>query len=173
MATAHIYSVFDEELGTLSRRIAEMGGMAEQMVSDSIRVLLQAVPKGLDARAAELALAELDEVDEAEHFHAWTLTDDTVVATVHVTPATGADTLSLPRIVADSLKKKYDIDHVTVTCPFISMGRSQSRSLDKCSFSSSIAIRFSKLDFTKSVYLFSVISSGLIIFIGAKFVLVI
>lgn len=84
------------------------------LVSDSIRVLLQAVPKGLDARAAELALAELDEVDEAAHFHAWTLTDDTVVATVHVTPATGADTLSLPRIVANSLKKKYDIDHVTV-----------------------------------------------------------
>ena len=40
MATAHIYSAFDEELATLSRRIAEMGGMAEQMVSDSVRALV-------------------------------------------------------------------------------------------------------------------------------------
>lgn len=84
------------------------------LVMDSIRVLLQAVPKGLDARAAEAALADLAEIDEAAHFHAWTLTDDTVVATVHVTPAAGADPLSLPRIVAASLKAKYDIDHVTV-----------------------------------------------------------
>ena len=40
MATSHIYSVFDEELKLLARRIAEMGGMAEQMVSDSIRALV-------------------------------------------------------------------------------------------------------------------------------------
>lgn len=40
MVTSHIYSVFDEELKLLSRRIAEMGGMAEQMVSDSIRALV-------------------------------------------------------------------------------------------------------------------------------------
>ena len=40
MAPSHIYSVFDEELKLLARRIAEMGGMAEQMVSDSIRALV-------------------------------------------------------------------------------------------------------------------------------------
>ena len=40
MSTAHIYSVFDDELKHLARRIAEMGGMAEQMVSDSIRALV-------------------------------------------------------------------------------------------------------------------------------------
>jgi phosphate transport system protein len=40
MVTSHIYSVFDDELKHLARRIAEMGGMAEQMVSDSIRALV-------------------------------------------------------------------------------------------------------------------------------------
>lgn len=84
------------------------------LVTDSIRVLLQAVPRGLEAREAEAALAELPEIGEAAHFHAWTLTDDTVVATVHVSPAPGADPLALPSLVADQLKARHSIDHVTV-----------------------------------------------------------
>jgi phosphate transport system protein len=44
MVTSHIYSAFDDELKLLSRRIAEMGGMAEQMVSDSIRALVTSDP---------------------------------------------------------------------------------------------------------------------------------
>lgn len=85
------------------------------LVSDSSRVLLQAVPRGLDARQAEIDLANaIAGIAEAGHFHAWTLTDDTVVATVHVTPAPGADPLTLPRLVAEHLRVHYQIDHVTV-----------------------------------------------------------
>ena len=35
----HIVSSFDEELGALSRKIAEMGGIAEQQVADSVAAL--------------------------------------------------------------------------------------------------------------------------------------
>lgn len=84
------------------------------LVTESIQVLLQAVPRGLDARKAEAELTELPEIAEAGHFHAWTLTDDTVVATLHVSPASGADPLALPTLVARWLKDRYEIDHVTV-----------------------------------------------------------
>ena len=84
------------------------------LVRDSIRVLLQAVPQGVDARVAEDGLAALPEIAEAGHFHAWTLTDESAVATVHVSPAEGVDPLSLPPLVADWLKARYAIDHVTV-----------------------------------------------------------
>ncbi|MGV3574725.1 MAG: cation diffusion facilitator family transporter [Devosia sp.] len=87
---------------------------AWSLVRDSLRVLLQAVPRGLDARKAEAQLAELAEIEKAGHFHAWTLTDDTVVATVHVTPAEGTNPLVLPQLVSDWLKARYNIDHVTV-----------------------------------------------------------
>lgn len=87
---------------------------AWSLVRDSLRVLLQAVPRGLDARKAEAQLAELAEIETAGHFHAWTLTDDTVVATVHVTPTEGTDPLVLPQLVSDWLKARYNIDHVTV-----------------------------------------------------------
>lgn len=84
------------------------------LVTDSIRVLLQAVPQGVDAETAENGLAELPEIAEAGHFHAWTLTDDTAIATVHVSPAAGVDPLTLPPLVSAWLKKRYAIDHVTV-----------------------------------------------------------
>lgn len=84
------------------------------LVSDSIRVLLQAVPRGVDARMAEQELASLPGVSAAGHFHAWTLTDESSVATVHVVPSPGTDPLTLPTLVASHLKKLYAIDHVTV-----------------------------------------------------------
>ncbi|MGX9966663.1 cation diffusion facilitator family transporter [Roseomonas sp. F4] len=83
------------------------------LVSESIRVLLQAVPRGLDARAAEADLATLPGIAEAGHFHAWTLTDESSVATVHVVPEAGADPLALPALVASRLRERYAIDHVT------------------------------------------------------------
>ena len=87
---------------------------AWSLVTDSIRVLLQAVPKGVDALEAEKRLHDLPGVAEAGHFHAWTLTDQTNIATVHVSPAPGVDPLTLPPIVSDWLRRSYAIDHVTV-----------------------------------------------------------
>lgn len=84
------------------------------LISDSLRVLLQAVPQGLDARAAEADLATLPGIAAAGHFHAWVLTDNSSVATVHVTPAPGVDPLTLPELVVRRLHDRYDIDHVTV-----------------------------------------------------------
>ena len=61
MSTAHIYSVFDDELKHLARRIAEMGGMAEQMVSDSIQALVTS-----DAALAQRVISEDAIMDATE-----------------------------------------------------------------------------------------------------------
>ncbi len=87
---------------------------AWRLVAESIRVLLQAVPQGVDAIEVEHELAKLPEIAEAGHFHAWTLTDESAIATVHVSPAEGVNPLALPPLVADWLKQRFAIDHVTV-----------------------------------------------------------
>lgn len=87
---------------------------AWRLISEAIRVLLQATPEGLDSRAITLEIAALPGVEEAGHFHAWTLTDQAVVATVHVTPESEEDPLKLPPRVQGWLKTRYGIDHVTV-----------------------------------------------------------
>ena len=84
------------------------------LITESLRVLLQAVPQGVDARAVEADLATLPGIASAGHFHAWVLTDNSTVATVHVTPAPGADPLALPELVVTRLHERHDIDHVTV-----------------------------------------------------------
>ncbi|MCL6705609.1 phosphate signaling complex protein PhoU [Pseudomonas sp. R2.Fl] len=53
MTSSHIYSVFDEELKYLMRRISEMGGMAEQMVADSVRALVNS-----DAALAQKVISD-------------------------------------------------------------------------------------------------------------------
>jgi len=61
MGTSHIYSAFDEELKYLTRRIAEMGGMAEQMVADAVRALVNA-----DTSLAQRVISQDVVMDEAE-----------------------------------------------------------------------------------------------------------
>lgn len=84
------------------------------LVTESLRVLLQATPKGLDVRAAEADLLEIPGVAESGHLHAWVLTDSSTVATVHVTPRPGTNPLLLPPLVAARLHDRFSIDHVTV-----------------------------------------------------------
>ena len=87
---------------------------AWRLIADSIQVLLQATPSGIDADRAEAELKALPGIADAGHFHAWTLTDDASVATVHVTPAPGADSLTLPAVVGGFLRERYGLSHVTV-----------------------------------------------------------
>lgn len=84
------------------------------LVTDSLRILLQAVPRGIDAREVEKEITDVPGVASASHFHAWTLSDDTIVATVHVSAHPDTDPLSLPRLISEWLKSRYAIDHVTV-----------------------------------------------------------
>ncbi len=87
---------------------------AWSLLSDSVLVLLQAVPRGLDLQAAERDVQSLPGIAEVGHFHAWTLTDERTVATLHVTPAPGVDPLTLPALVAARLLERHAIAHTTV-----------------------------------------------------------
>ena len=61
MATSHIVSAFDEELKFLTRRISEMGGLAEQMAGDSVRALISA-----DTALAQTVISDDVILDAAE-----------------------------------------------------------------------------------------------------------
>ncbi|SCW56535.1 phosphate uptake regulator, PhoU [Rhizobium mongolense subsp. loessense] len=61
MASTHIYSAYDDDLKFLSRRISEMGGLAEQMVSDAVRALVHG-----DAGLAQKVISDDVIMDHAE-----------------------------------------------------------------------------------------------------------
>ncbi len=61
MASTHIFSAYDDDLKFLSRRISEMGGLAEQMVSDAVRALVNG-----DAALAQKVISDDVILDHAE-----------------------------------------------------------------------------------------------------------
>ncbi|GAJ95084.1 phosphate signaling complex protein PhoU [Agrobacterium rhizogenes] len=61
MVSTHILSAYDEDLKFLTRRIAEMGGLAEQMVGDSVRALVHG-----DAALAQKVISDDVVLDHAE-----------------------------------------------------------------------------------------------------------
>ncbi|MFK0162901.1 phosphate signaling complex protein PhoU [Rhizobium sp. NPDC090279] len=61
MVSTHILSAYDEDLKFLTRRIAEMGGLAEQMVSDSVRALVNS-----DTGLAQKVISDDVVLDHAE-----------------------------------------------------------------------------------------------------------
>lgn len=61
MSSSHIYTAYDEELKYLMRRISEMGGLAEQMVGQSMRALVNS-----DAALAQKVISDDTIMDNAE-----------------------------------------------------------------------------------------------------------
>jgi phosphate transport system protein len=61
MASTHIFSAYDDDLKYLSRRISEMGGLAEQMVSDAVRALVNS-----DTALAQKVISDDAILDHAE-----------------------------------------------------------------------------------------------------------
>lgn len=61
MTSTHIIKAYDDELKFLFRRISEMGGLAEQMVSDAVRALVNA-----DAALAQKVISDDVVLDNAE-----------------------------------------------------------------------------------------------------------
>ena len=61
MPPSHIMSAYDEELKYLTRRISEMGGLAEQMCADAVRALVNS-----DAALAQKVISEDIILDTAE-----------------------------------------------------------------------------------------------------------
>ena len=61
MASTHIYTAYDDDLKFLSRRISEMGGLAEQMVAESVRALVNS-----DTALAQKVISDDVILDHAE-----------------------------------------------------------------------------------------------------------
>ena len=88
---------------------------AAQIVKSSSQILLEGTPAGLDIAGLSADLvATLPAVAEVHHVHAWSLTAEQPLVTLHVRCAPDSDpTLIIPAI-NERLKKRYGITHSTI-----------------------------------------------------------
>ena len=85
-----------------------------QLTRDSAQVLLEGTPPGFDAAAVERELAGLPNVRSVHHIHAWSLTGETPIVTLHADCDDEADRKVVLEAVTGTLRRRFGVEHVTV-----------------------------------------------------------
>lgn len=88
---------------------------ALSLVRKSAHILLEGTPEWLDVDALRADLeSHVPAVEDVHHVHAWMLTQEKVLMTLHVAVANGADTGPVLDAVQDRLRETYGVDHATI-----------------------------------------------------------
>jgi len=84
------------------------------MVRDSSHVLLEGAPLGFDAGAVARDLNAVPGVQGIHHVHAWSLTGETPLVTLHAELDAGADRRQTLGALMERLRQRFGIEHATV-----------------------------------------------------------
>lgn len=83
------------------------------LLRESINILLEGVPEGMDVAALQRALAALPQVDAVHELHVWAMTGGKASLSVHLVSATG-DAEQVLRAAAHMLEHDFDLHHTTI-----------------------------------------------------------
>ena len=88
---------------------------AWRLVRDAGHVLLEGAPAGLDAsKIAPHLVGTVDGLREVHHVHAWSITPERRMATLHACVDQGADGPRITRSIKQALRENFSIGHATV-----------------------------------------------------------
>jgi cobalt-zinc-cadmium efflux system protein len=85
-----------------------------QVTGDAAHVLLEGTPAGFDASRVEQELTGLPGVAGVHHVHAWSLTGESPIVTLHADLAAGADRQAALNQVLSRLHDRFGVEHATV-----------------------------------------------------------
>ncbi|WP_174275077.1 cation diffusion facilitator family transporter [Sphingomonas bacterium] len=84
------------------------------LLSDTINVLLEGVPKGMSLAEIRGAIAAVSGVRDVHDLHIWSMSTNEVNGTAHVAVEADADSDSVRRAVAHLLQERFAIGHATI-----------------------------------------------------------
>ena len=84
------------------------------VLRDSLGILLEAAPRGVDADAVGTAMARHPGVVEVHDLHIWTITSGFPSLSAHVTVDAGADCHAIRRQLEALLRDEFALDHTTL-----------------------------------------------------------
>ena len=84
------------------------------VLRDSIWILLEATPAGVDATEVGKAMVGIDGVDEVHDLHVWTVTSGFPALAAHVLVGKGDDCHARRRQLEDMLRSRFGIEHTTL-----------------------------------------------------------
>jgi cobalt-zinc-cadmium efflux system protein len=87
---------------------------AWRVLRESVSVLLEGAPEGVDADAVGRRMAGMDGVDEVHDLHIWTITSGFPALSAHVLVGRGEDCHARRRELAHMLEDEFGIGHSTL-----------------------------------------------------------
>jgi cobalt-zinc-cadmium efflux system protein len=100
------------------------------IIGDSLFVLMEGVPEGIDLSAIARALDKLPHMKGVHHVHAWTLTSGKNVFTAHLRVDEPRNTATVLRDAHDLLRKKYGFYFSTLQVETTCLDEDHARDLD-------------------------------------------
>jgi cobalt-zinc-cadmium efflux system protein len=85
-----------------------------RVVRETVGVLLEGAPAGMDAREVGTAIASLDGVVDVHDLHLWTITSGFPALSAHVLVAPGADCHAIRRRLEEILRERFGLTHTTL-----------------------------------------------------------
>jgi cobalt-zinc-cadmium efflux system protein len=88
---------------------------SSKLIRESINVLLEGVPSGIDVNAVERGIIELKGVEGVHDLHVWCITPTRMcIMSAHVVVKKGTNKKKLLSDLISMLKEKFGIDHTTI-----------------------------------------------------------
>jgi cobalt-zinc-cadmium efflux system protein len=87
---------------------------AWRVLRESVAVLLEATPEGIDGERVGRRMAQIDGVRDVHDLHIWTITSGFPALAAHVTAEPGRDCAELRRTLAAMLIREFGITHTTL-----------------------------------------------------------
>lgn len=87
---------------------------AWRVLRESVAVLLEATPEGIDGDMVGRRMAEVEGVHDVHDLHIWTITSGFPALAAHVTADPGRDCSELRRVIAAMLAREFGITHTTL-----------------------------------------------------------
>jgi cobalt-zinc-cadmium efflux system protein len=94
-----------------------------KVLADSGHILLEGSPPGFDVRAVKADIrAALPFVLDVHHVHAWSISEERPMVTLHASVATGTDSVTAVRQIKHMLAEHFAIEHATVEIEYDACG---------------------------------------------------
>ena len=84
------------------------------VIRDSVRVLLEQAPAGIDVEEVEGAIRDVPAVVDLHDLHLWTITSGFPALSVHVLVEQDADCHERRRAIEEMLSDRFGLDHTTI-----------------------------------------------------------
>ncbi|MDQ3935443.1 MAG: cation diffusion facilitator family transporter [Actinomycetota bacterium] len=89
-------------------------GSSVGVLRDSLRILLEAAPRGVDAREVRARMAGADGIQQVHDLHIWTITSGLTALSAHVLVAPHDDCHARRRELERMLARDFGIEHTTL-----------------------------------------------------------